>query len=304
MPTVGVVHAGDQRRPLLAGDLEQPPLGAEVVLHVAVEVEVVLREVRERRDVPGDGVGAVQLQGVGADLHDARDVATVAHRAERPLQVDRLGRRAHDGLLDAADPRGDGAQQAGPATGGLQQRPGQERGGRLAVGAGDPDHRQRGRRIAGQPGRGRGHRGAHVVDDDLGDRGAQRVVDDERRRAALDRLGGEVVAVAAEAADAEEDGAGLDHPGVVGERPDVDRGRRQIAEQVAEEHRGDLSDDRHAGPYRGSIFSYCSAKLAILPNAGAATWPPKIEPPCGSSTMIEISSLGSSAGAKPTNDAM
>ena len=92
----------------------------------AVEVEVVLREVRERRGGEPDAVDAVQVERVRGDLHRARAVARVEHAAERALQVDRLGRRpldrfgraAHD-LLDrpeqsAADcrrPRGSRASR-------------------------------------------------------------------------------------------------------------------------------------------------------------------------------------------------
>src|SRR3954470_24980226 len=64
---VGVVdvdHGG------LRAGREQAALGGEVVLHRRVEVEVVLREVREDRDVPVDRVGAVELERVARDLHD------------------------------------------------------------------------------------------------------------------------------------------------------------------------------------------------------------------------------------------
>src|SRR4051812_2846601 len=74
----------------LRAGLEQPPLGAEVVLHRRVEVEVVLREVREDGDRPVDRVGPVELQGVRGDLHDDRLVARVAHLGEHALQLDRL----------------------------------------------------------------------------------------------------------------------------------------------------------------------------------------------------------------------
>ena len=47
---------------------------------------------------------------------------------------------------------------------------------------------------------------------------------------------------------------------------------------------------------------YGSAKLAIFSNAGAATSPPECTT-FGSSTITATSSFGSSAGAKPTNEA-
>ena len=67
---VRVVDVDDADRGRALG--EEPALGLEVVLHVGVEVEVVLREVREHRDVPVDGVGARERERVGGDLHDAR----------------------------------------------------------------------------------------------------------------------------------------------------------------------------------------------------------------------------------------
>ena len=60
------------------------------------------------------------------------------------------------------------------------------------------------RRVAVEARGGGRHRGADVVDDDLGHAEAERALDDERDRAARDRVGGEVVAVAREARDAEE----------------------------------------------------------------------------------------------------
>jgi hypothetical protein len=85
------------------------------------------------------------------------------------------------------------------------------------------------------------HRRAHVLDDDLRHGEAERMVDDERDRPAGDRVGGEVVAVAREAAHAEEHGALRDPPVVVGQRGDLDVGGVGIgggsAEQLAQRHR-------------------------------------------------------------------
>ena len=49
-------------------------------------------------------VGAPQLERVRGDLHRAGALAAVEHRAEVGLQVDRLGRGALDGPLDARRP--------------------------------------------------------------------------------------------------------------------------------------------------------------------------------------------------------
>ena len=79
------------------------------------------------------------------------------------------------------------------------------------------------------------HRGAHVLDLDLRHAEPERPADHERRRATLDRVRREVVAVAGEAGDAEEQRPGLDLAVVVGEARDLDV--RAVAEQLAQRHR-------------------------------------------------------------------
>jgi hypothetical protein len=94
----------------------------------------------------------------------------------------------------------------------------QERGGRLAVRAGDAEHVQRCRGVAVERGGGGGHRRANRRHDDLGHAEAELALHDQRDRATGDRLGGEGVAVAGVAGHAEEERPGLDPPVVVGER--------------------------------------------------------------------------------------
>ena len=108
------------------------------------------------------------------------------------------------------------------------------------------------------------------------------MVDDERDRSARDGVGGELVAVAREAADAEEGGAGL-HPAVAKrQRDDLDvRGvGGGVAEELAQRHPG-RSLDGHGDVSRarrrqepGAIRRYGSAKRMISANAGAATSAP------------------------------
>ena len=76
---------------------------------------------------------------------------------------------------------------------------------------------------------------ADVLDLHLGHAEPERPRDHERRRAALDRVGGEVVAVAGEAGHAEEQVAGLHRAVVVGQARDLHVGRA-LAEQVAQGH--------------------------------------------------------------------
>ena len=105
-----VADVHDRERPRLGE--EEPPLRLEVRLHVAVEVEVVLAEIREHEHGEADAVEPVEDGRVRRRLHRARAVAGVEHLAEQPLQVDRLGRRAHDAAPLAADPRLDRPEQA------------------------------------------------------------------------------------------------------------------------------------------------------------------------------------------------
>ena len=184
------------------------------------------------RDV--DAVGALELQRVRGDLHRARDVARVEHLAERALEVEGLGRRAHDLVLDAADHRLDRPEQPARQARALEQRAREERRRRLAVGAGDARHAQRRGRVAVEAGGRDGHRGAHVVDHDLGHAEPQRPLHDERRRAARDRVRREVVAVTGEAGDAEEQGPLSDEPVVEGQARDDHFGA--VPEQLAERH--------------------------------------------------------------------
>ena len=109
-PPVRVAGVDDRERPRFRE--EEPPLRLEVRLHVAVEVEVILAEVREDENAKADAIEPVEDRGVRRRLHRARAVAGVEHLAERPLQVDRLGRRPHDAAPLAADARLDRPEQA------------------------------------------------------------------------------------------------------------------------------------------------------------------------------------------------
>ena len=85
-PFVADVHDG------ALGLREQPPLRVEVVLHRPVEVEVLVREVREHEHGEARSVEAALGRRVRRRLHRTRGVADVDHLSEQTLQVDRLGR--------------------------------------------------------------------------------------------------------------------------------------------------------------------------------------------------------------------
>src|SRR5262249_54563611 len=79
----------DRGRRRIVADKE-PALRVEVVLHVAVEVEVVLVEVREHERLEADAIEAVERRAVRRRLHHATPVAYVEHLTEEALEVDRL----------------------------------------------------------------------------------------------------------------------------------------------------------------------------------------------------------------------
>ena len=68
---------GEPLAPLVIGDdrghprptVEQLRLGLEVVVEIGMEVEMVLREVRERPDREVQAIGSAQRQGVAGHLH-------------------------------------------------------------------------------------------------------------------------------------------------------------------------------------------------------------------------------------------
>ena len=166
--------------------------------------------------------------------HAASPAASIA--ANVRLQVDRLRRRADRGPLVTADDRAHAPEQAAADARGLEQLAQQERRGRLPARARDADDLERRRRVAVEARGGGGHRGADVVDEHLGHAEAERPVDDERGGAALHGVGGEVVPVAGEAGDAEEQRPGLHRPVVEGQGGDVHVG--PVAEQLAQRHCG------------------------------------------------------------------
>jgi hypothetical protein len=156
----------------------------------------------------------------------ACDETSVQHLAKRPLQVDRLGSRSLHIALVAADHALDGAEQTGLQSGRFEQLADQERGGGLAVGAGHAGDLQRRGRVGVERRGGGRHRLAHRWHEDLRHAEAQPALDDERDRAAPDRVGSVVMAVAREPRDTEKQGARFCGPVVVGEVSDLDVPRR------------------------------------------------------------------------------
>jgi hypothetical protein len=200
-----------------------------------MEVEVVLSQVGEDAASEVNPLGAAELERMRGHLHRAGRVARVEHPLERRLEVDALGRRALDRLLNAADDRLDRAQQAGLHARPLEDRAREERGRRLPVRAGDADDPQLRRRVAVEARRSRAHRGAHARHDQLGHAELQRTLADECGGAALDRIGSEVVAIGLESGHAEEEPSGPDVRAAVVQAGYLHVGRIS-AHQLAESH--------------------------------------------------------------------
>ncbi len=227
-PLVAHVHDG------ALGLREEGALRRVVLLHRAVEVEVVLREVREHEHrEPRAGEPSLRA-GDRRRLHRARAVARVQHLAEEPLQVDRLRRVQPRRPLLAPDPALDVREQRGPPPGFVEDRVQQEGGRRLAVRAGDRGDVELLRRLAEEARRRRAHRRAHARHEELRDVQVEPPLDDEGDRAGLDRLRGELVQVVARTHEAEEERSGCDCVRVVGEVEDLDRRRAGDADRLRE----------------------------------------------------------------------
>ena len=301
-----VAHVHRRRRRLRAG--EEAALRLVVVLHRPVQVEVILREVREDERVEADAVEPVEHRAVGRGLDRDAPVAGVEHLAEEALEVDRLGRRVRGGPGRASDDPLDGADEPGRAAGGGEHRAQQERGGRLPVRARHAGDLERARRLAEEDVGGDGHRGARVLDEELRHVELERPLDDEGGGAGRHRARREVVPVGTRSGNAEEHRAGRDAIGVVGEVGDLDGSagaalaRGEHARQVVEVHGSAILrrcggrpaadgarrrsasywfegpaaavSDAFVSGASGGTSRYWSANRAMSRKAGAATTPP------------------------------
>ena len=202
------------------GALEQPRLGAVVVLHVGMEVEVVLREVGERGGGEPHTGHALELERVRRHLHHTGRVAGVGHPPQHGLEVDALGSRPDDRLHAPADALLDGAEQPGRARPPRVRR-GAGRPSSSCRSSGDADDVERGGRVAVERVGGGGHRPPRRLDQDLRRVDGEVALDDERRSAPADRLAGEVVAVGGVARDADVQGSGHDSVCPIGHRRDL-----------------------------------------------------------------------------------
>ena len=254
---VGVDHGRARGLRRLGEQLEQPALGEPIALERAVEVQVVLRQIREDRHVERDPVGAREGQRVRRHLHrDAADAA-VAHLREHRLEIQRLGRGlvGRQGLVAehvpdrADDARGEAAR--------AQQRLHQVRGRRLAVRPGDADEQELPRRVAVEGARELRERGPHRRDQHLRHRQVsdRLPLGDDDRGAPPDRVRDEAAAVLLEAGDRDEARAGLDAPRVA-------RDRRHRARRLA--------DHALLGERREQLAHGCTGHVTCYPPTRSA----------------------------------
>ena len=198
-PVVGVDHRDVA---VLRG--EQLCLGLEVVAKVTVEVEMVLGQVRENRNVEVGALGPSQGQGVAGDLHGRAGHTALTHQREQAVQVGGLGcgQRGLDTLVP--DPHLDRSDQSGAHPGPAQPGLEQVADAGLAAGAGRTHKEELLDGVVEHPGGGTPQGGAHVRHDEyrkpggLGPVGTCRVGHD-RGRPRPGRLVGELGAVHAHA---------------------------------------------------------------------------------------------------------
>ena len=158
-----------QRKGILAEPIEEALLSTEILLHRAVIVEVIAREVREDTATEVHPSGTMLRHSVGADLHEDMRTARCLHTSKERLQLGGRGRRVRSGdgfVLDIVAHRA----QEPTAIARRAEEAEEERGdSRLAIRPRDTDdlHRLRGVAVecrAGEP----EHLGRRA-DDDISD---------------------------------------------------------------------------------------------------------------------------------------
>jgi hypothetical protein len=151
----GIVGVHDRHRIRLPARREvleeEPRLGGEVALDIAVEIEVIARQVGEHRGVEAGAGDALLVERVRGDLDRHVRGPTGAHAREEPLQRDRVGRRERRGLGRVGVAIGDRPDDARPEPGRPPDLLQQIRRRRLPVGPGDADDGERRGRIAREP---------------------------------------------------------------------------------------------------------------------------------------------------------
>ena len=158
---------------------EQLRLCREVVVHVGVKVQMVLRQVRE----PGDGEQGARdpIERVTRHLHGHIGDLSFAHHREQCLQVGGLRRGAQTRHGIPGDVRLDGADETGTTSRRAHAGLDEISRGRLAVRAGDTDDDELLRRVVVHPGSGRAGRRTRVGNFDHRRQAGRCCLSDRRR---------------------------------------------------------------------------------------------------------------------------
>ena len=158
-----------QRKGILVEPIEEALLSAKILLHRAVIVEVVAREVREDTATEVHPSGTMLRHSVGADLHKHVRTARCLHTSKERLQLGCRGggMRSGDGfVLDVVAHR---AQEA-TAIARCTEEAEEERGdGRLAIRPRDTDDLHRLRGVAVECRAGEPEHLSRRADDDISD---------------------------------------------------------------------------------------------------------------------------------------
>ena len=210
--------------------LEQAQLGGPVALERPVELEMLVAQVREDRDVIGDSRDPVEREPVRGGLEDRDVVAGLDHGPQGCLELRGLGRGhvLRIGVARAVDLHLHGPDEPGRPARRLEGGHDQGAGGALAVRAGDPDDRELVARAAVEPGSGVTERRAGRFHDELRHGDVRQGLLHDRCRGS--RVGGrlhEVVAVGMLAGDGHEQRPGSHGPGVVRDPGDLEARQRR-----------------------------------------------------------------------------
>jgi hypothetical protein len=120
-------------------EVEQPRLGCAVTFHVAMEVEMVTRQVREQRRVKAQRLDAMLHECMRRDLDRGRTGAGRAETRQLALHPHRIRRRQLAGLERPAYGGTQCSKVSAAQSAVVQRLREQPRAGGLAVGAGDAD---------------------------------------------------------------------------------------------------------------------------------------------------------------------
>ena len=178
-------HAGHFLRVVAAiGGTEELRFRVSVRFHVAVKVQMVLRQVGEDSDVECHAIGPILLQRVRGDLHHDGRGAARSPATKEPLEIGSLGRRVRRGRRFPVELVSDGADESGPLPACRERGPNQVRGRGLSVGPGHADQGHlAGRMIRLLGGQDR-ERAARALDPHLRDRRVGHVPLDDGRQGA------------------------------------------------------------------------------------------------------------------------